>query len=870
MGEVYRARDTRLERTVAIKVVKSQLTHSSELRTRFEREAKVVSQLQHPHICVLHDVGRDGATDFLVMEFLEGESLSNRLKKGPLATQELLKIAMEIADALDKAHRAGVIHRDLKPANVMLTKTGAKLLDFGLAKPAGMAAASGAGAPLLSAAVTTSSPSPQLSPLTTQGAIVGTIQYMSPEQIEGKEADARSDIFAFGAMLYEMATGKRAFEGKSQISVASAILEKDPEPISTIQPMSPPALEHVVRSCLAKDPEQRYQTVHDAALELKWIAAGSRGGAPPARLFSRWWTWAASVLLATAGLALGYSLRLQNPSPLIRTSMRLPEGVHLEMEDSSLALSPDGRWLAFAGVDRSGRQQLWLRSLDSLTAQPLAGTEGATYPFWSPDSRFVGFFAGHLLKKLDVSSGIVQALCDAADGRGASWGRDDIIVFSAAPYSPLYGVSAAGGIPSQLTTLSDKKASHRVPHFLPDGVHVLFYATVGAVNQHDGGIYLLDVRSKQVNLLSKEQSEARYTQGYILFLRKRNLMAQRFDIRKLRTVGEAVPIAERILFNPFRFTGEFAVSDSGLLVYQSGSMVAQSQLTWFDLDGHKLGTLGEPAAVAGIFLSPNGKQMLAPVVDASSNEISLWMYDLARDIPSRFTFGSGDFDDPVWSPDGQSVGFQDSSGKIFIKPADGSSQPTELFEDGGYNMPSLWSVDRQTLLYCVQTGQGMDLWSLTLMPKPQPHPFIVTEANECKGTFSPDGGWLAYISDETGRNELYVVSYPNRSAKRQLSADGADYPNWFADGRRLAYINAEQKLVILDIEKRDRDLEVGKPMTGFGGAPLPGLPRQATGVDSPVFITRDGKRMLLPVPIGGGSMSDLTLVNNWSTALLKN
>src|SRR5262249_6790308 len=457
MGEVYRARDTRLERTVAIKVLKSQLTHSSELRTRFEREAKVVSQLQHPHICVLHDVGRDGATDFLVMEFLEGESLSNRLKKGPLATPELLKIAMEIADALDKAHRAGVIHRDLKPANVMVTKTGAKLLDFGLAKPAGMAAASGAGAPLLSAAVTTSSPSPQLSPLTTQGAIIGTIQYMSPEQIEGKEADARSDIFAFGAMLYEMATGKRAFDGKSQISVASAILEKDPEPISALQPMSPPALEHVVRTCLAKDPELRWHTAHACGWKWHgWAEAGSRRGAPPARLFSRRWTWVAA-LLAAAGLALGYSLQPQNPSPLIRTSMRLPEGVHLEMEDSSLALSPDGRWLAFAGVDRSGKQQLWLRSLDSLTAQPLAGTEGATYPCWSPDSRFVGFFASHLLKKLDVSSGIVQALCDAADGRGASWGRDDIIVFSAAPYSPLYGVSAAGGIPSQLTTLSDKK-----------------------------------------------------------------------------------------------------------------------------------------------------------------------------------------------------------------------------------------------------------------------------------------------------------------------------------------------------------------------------------------------------------------------------
>jgi Tol biopolymer transport system component len=549
--------------------------------------------------------------------------------------------------------------------------------------------------------------------------------------------------------------------------------------------------------------------------------------------------------------------------------MRLPEGVRLEIEDSSLALSPDGLRLAFAAVDPSGKQQLWLRTLDSLTAQPLSGTEGATYPFWSPDSRSIGFFASHLLKKLDVSSGSVQSVCDALEGRGATWGTSGIIVFSAGPFSPLYGVPAAGGTPSQLTTLTSKRASQRVPHFLPDGVHVLFYGSdrLGLQTQN-GGIYVLDIQSKKVNLVAKEESEARYAPpGYILFLRKRNLMAQRFDTRRLRTVGEAAPIAERILFNPFRVAGQFSVSDSGLLVYQSGSTIPKSQLTWFDLDGNRLGTLGEPAAFAGIFLAPNGKQMVASVVDLSSNQSGLWMYELTRDIPTRFTFGNGNFENPVWSPDSTSVAFVDGSSKILVKPADSSSQPTELFADGNANFPTLWLPDRKALLYCVQTSQGFDLWSLPLTPKPEPQPFIVTEANECNGSFSPDGKWLAYLSDETGRNELYVVSYPKLGTRRQLSMDGAHDPNWFDNGRRLAYINADQRLMIFDIQESNQDLVVGKPKTAFGGLPLPSLLRQGTSVGGAVYISQDGKRMLLPVPIGGGSMSDLTLMNNWTAEL---
>src|SRR5215472_17441992 len=497
MGEVYRARDTRLERTVAIKVVKSQLTHSSELRTRFEREAKVVSQLQHPHICVLHDVGRDGATDFLVMEFLEGESLSNRLKKGPLATQELLKIAMEIADALDKAHRAGVIHRDLKPANVMLTKTGAKLLDFGLAKPAGMAAASGAGAPLLSAAVTTSSPSPQLSPLTTQGAIVGTIQYMSPEQIEGKEADARADIFAFGAVLYEMATGKRAFEGKSQISVASAILEKDPEPVSAIRNPISPVLAHVIARALQKDPEKRWQSASDIAAELQWASDPATAlapesirssAAPPLR--HRWLLGLASIALIAGILAAALTLS-RRPAENRRLDAALPPSEDLAYDMTGdaggpPAISPDGTHLVFGAGGR-----LWLRSIESGEVHPLEGTESSEFPFWSPDSRRVAFFAAGKLKTVDASGGAPMTLCDAPNPRGGAWSSKGVLLFTPNIRSALYQVPEAGGTPTPVTTLdSAKHSTHRWPQFLPDGDHFLYLATNHSGLQEFAGIYL--------------------------------------------------------------------------------------------------------------------------------------------------------------------------------------------------------------------------------------------------------------------------------------------------------------------------------------------------------------------------------------------
>ena len=871
MGEVYRARDTRLERTVAIKVLSSHPSESPDLKQRFEREAKAISSLNHPNICTLHDVGSQDGTDFLVMEYLEGETLAERLIHGSLKIDDALKVGLDIAEALDTAHRRGIVHRDLKPGNVMLTKSGAKLMDFGLAKPVlGVPSGEGGGVtpntPTMSVAALTS----PASPLTQKGTIIGTCQYIAPEVVQGGEADVRSDIFSFGCVLYEMVTGRRAFEGKSQLSVLTAILEKEPEPVSKAKPGTPYALEHVIENCLRKEPDLRWHTAHDIGLQLRWLAqSGTRGaGTSKERVVPGRWVWAVAAAIALVALGAGYRLRPEKPAPLLRSNINLPEGVHLDIQNASLALSPDGRRLAFTAVENDGKRQLWLRPLDSQTAQPVAGTEGATYPFWSPDSRYIGFFANHALKKTDDTGGIVQTVCEAQEGRGGTWGSKGMIVFSAGAYSPLYGVSAAGGVPAQLTTLPNPRVSHRLPHFLPDGVHLLFYSTEGAgLKQADGGIYALDVETKQISLVAREESEARYVPpGYILFVRKRNLMAQPFDARRLRTLGEAVPIAEKVLFNPYRYNAEFAASDMGLLVYQTGTSIPPAQLTWFDLGGQKLDTLADPAAFGGIFLSPDDKRMVAIQANAS-DELELWMYDLARGIPSRFSFGTGGFDNPVWSPDGKNVAFQDNSGNLLVKPADSRSQARTLFSNGNFIMPSIWARDGKTLLYCMQTTEGMDLWALSLTATPQVRQFLVTPANECNGSFSPDGNWLAYISDETGRDELYVVSYPNMGAKRQLSAGGADHPNWVDGGRRLVYVNPERKLMVVDVKQSGRELEFGKPQIMFGGMPLPGLPRNGSGVDAPVYITQDGKRMLLPVAVGGGST--LTLVSNWTAGLNK-
>ncbi len=859
MGEVYRAKDTRLERTVAVKVLPPHLSASPESRQRFEREAKTISQLSHLHICALYDVGREGETEYLVMELLEGETLSDRLGKGPLPLEQTLRYGTEIADALDKAHRQGIVHRDLKPGNVMLTKSGVKLLDFGLAKVM---------APAQPISALTSGPTVAGAPnVTREGTILGTFQYMAPEQLEGREADGRTDIFAFGAVLYEMATGKIAFSGASRASLISAIMQNDPPPVSSVRPMTPAALDRLVRTCLAKDPEERWQSAHDIATELRWMAQASSGADIPApavvRRMSRervWQAVAAAAVVVAAALAWRSGMRRSSLSPVLRTAINLPPGLHLDAQNASLALSPDGRRIAIAASGSDGRQKLWLRSLDRLEVQPIPGTDGATYPFWSPDSRTLGFFTGHKLARTEISSGSVQTICDAADGRGASWSRDGRIVFSPAPYGPLFLVPSAGGTPVPVTRVDGPTRTHRLPHFLPDGKRVLFFSGVG-VDARDNAIYCLDVDSKKVSLAARENSGGLFAPpGELVFQRSTTVFAQALDAGSLRLSGPAVPIAEGVWFNLPRWIGHFSVSDTGLLVFGGASPTQKSQLTWFDLEGARLGTVGSPEYFRDQDLSvaPDGKTIAASIADPTGRS-DVWFHDAARGIRTRFTFEATGGYEPLWSADEKQIAYVDSNGGIFVKASDGASPARTLFAQSSANITS-WSPDGRFLAVGSDRGKsGADISLLSTSGGSALQPFVAGQANERDGHFSPDGKWLCYISDESGQDELYVVPFPGPGGKWQISSGGASQGFWLGDGGAIAFWQpADNKLFAVDFRAHGNNADIGPPRPLFGGRSIPSVAMSP----SP-----DGKRFLLAIPAGGEVPYTLTVVSDWTAML---
>jgi serine/threonine protein kinase len=862
MGEIYKARDTRLDRTIAVKVLPSHVASNPDVRQRFEREALAVSSLNHPNICTLHDIGQQDGVDYLVMEYLEGETLTEKIEKGPLAADELLRCAIDVADALDKAHRSGLMHRDLKPGNIMITKSGTKLLDFGLAKSIGAAAAP---------SNLTASPT-MTSPLTAEGTIVGTFQYMAPEQLEGKEADPRSDLFALGAVIYEMATGRRAFEGKTQASLIASILKDQPRPIMELRPMSPPALERIVRQCLAKDPDERWQSAGDLKRELRWIAEGgsqasaqtiASAAAAPHRM-PAWLAWGAAILLAGGAIALGYSLRAPAQSPVMRTSLLLPAGTALDSQNTSIALSPDGTSLALIASTPDGPRQLWIRPMNSLTAQSLAGTEGATYPFWSPDGQHLGFFADRKLKKIPASGGTVVTLCDAEDGRGASWGSTGTIVFAPNAFGALMQIPSSGGAPVAVTTVDKDSLTHRLPHFLPGGKRLLFLSDSGTTGDSTNGIYSLDLDSKKTALVIKAEGEGLYAEpGFLVYVRDGNLMGQPFDTGTLRASGEAVPIAEKVSFNAFRFTGAYTLSSTGLLLFQTGAAVPKSQLTWFDLDGKKGATVGEPASFPGtgrLAFSPDG-QRAAVAVQAGEGKIDIWIYDLARAVGSRFTFGPKPAFSPLWSPDGGHVVYTEGPSMISIKAADGTSDARALIssEGGSRTIPLSFSPDGSHLAYRVQSGKTRwDIWMMPLKGDRKPFPFIATPAAETNAEFSPDGKWVAYISDESGKDELFVVPFPGPGGKWQISSGGASSGWWIGDGHEIAYVTPARKLIGVQVALKGSNLEIEASRPLFGGQTLPTGARR---------LAPDGRRYLALVPLDEAVTPPLTLVTNWSAEL---
>jgi Tol biopolymer transport system component len=864
MGEVYRAKDTRLERAVAVKVLPHHLSASLEVRQRFEREAKTISQLSHSNICALYDVGNQDGVEYLVMELLEGETLSDRLGKGSLPLEQTLRFGTQIADALDKAHRQGIVHRDLKPGNVMLTKSGVKLLDFGLAK-AMTAPVPQSGLTSLPTMMGTAEN------LTQEGTILGTFQYMAPEQLEGREADGRTDIFAFGCVLYEMATGKKAFSGSSQASLISSIMKEEPAPISAVAPTAPPALDRVVRRCLAKDPEDRWQNAADLGSELKWIAeGGSQSGAPApvaavGRRRSPWIPVAAALVLGALGFAAGHFLRAPVSAPVLRASINLPPRTDLERQNTSLALSPDGRTLAFAGSGPDGKRRLWLRALSGFEVQPLTGTDEATCPFWSPDGRFIGFFADHKLKKVAASGGAVQTICDAPDGRGASWSVQDVIVFAPAPFGGLSRVPAAGGSPTVLTKVDKPGATQRLPQFLPDGKHVLFVSgSQTSDRDKETSINALDLESGKTTLVAKENSEGRYAEpGYLLFCREGNLMAQPMDAARLKTTGEAVPVAERVRFITLRWSGNFSVSRTGLLVFQSGAVARKGQLTWFDTEGKELGKVGEPADFFSVSLSADASRAGATLASGPGGTLpEVWLYDLGRGVASRFTFGSQGTYFPLWSPDAHQVAYGESAGGLRVKVADGTSEPKALWPASTNTWPESWSPDGKSIVFRLQdpkTG-GLDLWLLPLEGDGKAHPLIATPAQETGGSISPDGRWLLYASDESGRQEVYVVPFPGLGEKRQVSTGGAVRGFWLGD-RQIGVVQPpDNKIFAVDVDISGSSLAVGATRPLFGGKPLP---------RGPADVTRDGKRLLVAVPIDEDASPQISLVTDWAAELKK-
>ena len=888
MGEVYRARDTRLDRNVAIKVLPSALAADPQLRDRFEREARAISSLNHPHICTLFDVGHQDGVDFLVLEYLEGETVAQRVARGgALDPNEALKIAIEICDALDKAHRSGIVHRDLKPANVMLAKAGAKLLDFGLAKTT---------APAVS--TTALSMLPTTPPnLTAQGTILGTFQYMAPEQIEGLEADARTDIFAFGALLFEMLTGRTAFEGKTRASLLGAILKDEPPAVSRTQPLAPAALDRIISTCLAKDPDDRYQSGRDLLRDLKWAASGSGDSATartverPARSNRVAWliaTLSTIALITTAIIALRRDVSpAATPvqftiAPPENTSFGGPGGGGTGTA-THVAVSPDGRYIVFVAGTRPA-YQIWLRSVAAQAAAPIPGTEGGTFPFWSPDSRFIGFFAAGKLKKVPIGGGPPVVLSDAPSGRGGSWNGDSVILFSpsSAGGTGLMRVSSAGGVPTVVTAvdLATGETNHRWPHFLPNGRHFIYTASTGACcpAQKPSVIRIgsLDPADAVITLLQVESSVS-YASGHLFFARDETLMAQPFDPDARQPTGDAFPVAEHVGPEGSRYVGA-SVSQNGTLVYAQDSTQGRQQLTWFDRSGRVLATLGEapyPGSRSGrrLALSPDEKRVALVLGTGSPENRDIWIIDMARNgLRSRETVDPGTDLSPVWSPDGRHIAFAgERSGKVSLrqKLVDGTAADEALLEGSGDITPSDWSPDGRFLAYTLEVSSfppRTDISILPLFGDRKPFPLVQTAFSKSSAVFSPGGRWIAYTSDEAGPPNVYVQSFPAGGTRHQVSRDGGGQPAWRADGQELFFVRPDGNMMAAAIDATATgQFDIGVPRVLF-----PAIVTSGLGLSSFQYaVTKNGDRFLVHARPMQATGMPLTVVVNWPATIQK-
>jgi Tol biopolymer transport system component/tRNA A-37 threonylcarbamoyl transferase component Bud32 len=858
MGEVYKAMDPRLGRAVAIKVLPEHLAADPMLKQRFEREAQAISAMSHPNICQLYDIGHEDGIDFLVMELIEGENLSERLAKGPLPIEEFFKYATQIVDALDKAHRQGIVHRDLKPGNIMLSRGAAKLLDFGLAKNEAAAAAD----------ATSLSKSPTMThQLTQQGTILGTYQYMSPEQMEGQEADARSDLFALGCVLFEMATGRRAFEGQTQASVIGSIMHAQPPSVSSLQPMAPPALDQVVAACLAKDREDRWQTAHDVLLQLRWIEKGGSVVGVPAPVSARRRSrerlaWALFALAAIAAVVavFGYVARAPQPAHPVRFQVAAEPGM---TSMGAPKVSPDGRHLAFGAIDQAGKRMLWVRSLDALEARALPGTDGAGRPFWSPDSRFLAFFSGGKLRKVAISGTPPQTICDAPSGADGTWGAKDTIVFDGTAADPLRIVQASGGIAKTLidaTAVSEESLGW--PVFLPDGLHYLFTSVGSGENR----LFVGSTESDEtpVELLATSSLVLFAPPRHLIYVRDDTLVAQPFDVESRKLKGEPLPLAEEVGASGIGLA-HISTSNNGVLVYRAGD-AATRRLVWVDRSGKVLEEIGEPSEYWETAISPTGDRVAIVIDDSATSAGDIWIRDLRRGVNSRFTFSPADDGDPVWSPDGRTILFssnRDGKTGIYRKEASGVGTAELVYEAAG-SLPNPHSISpdgSHLAFHMLSEGTGWDIWILELEGENagQARPYIQTPFIEVRPVFSPDGRWVAYDSLESGRIEIYARQFEGAGGKWQVSTNGGSDSTWGPDGRELYYVGSDGKLMRIEIDT-GTTFEVGLPEPLFDGLLLPAIRRNR-------YISDRGERFLMLRRMSGERTYPATVVLNWDVGL---
>ena len=884
MGEIWKARDTRLDREVAVKVLPPGLASNELFRARFTREAKAISSLNHPNICVLYDVGEveDSASagaaapalHYLVLELVEGETLAARIKRGALPLPEVLRVGAQIAEALDAAHRRGIVHRDLKPENVMLTRAGAKLLDFGLARTASEGGAVISGL--------TSLPT-QVDRLTTQGTILGTFQYMAPEQLEGLEADTRTDIFALGALLYEMATGRKAFSGVSKTSLIASIVSSQPEPISTIMPMTPPALDYVVRKCLEKDPEDRWQSARDVAGQLRWISeAGSQAGVGRAVVTSRRMRRSVLVGVALLGWAAAVGVlawtiaqrRSAAPEGLsLRAELLPPPGVNLAaVQGGPAALSPDGSRLAFVGSTGArnqgipmpdSREGIYMRSLSSGETGLLRGTEAGTFPFWSPDGRWLGFFSEGKLRKIPSTGGPVQVLCDAHEGRGGSWSKSGVIVFAPDIQGPLMQVPEGGGTPRPATRIPKESVTHRNPHFLPDGKKFLFTERE-TLSELYGHVALGSLDVGPSSTLVERASNPQFAQGYLLYVREGNLLAQRMDDSTGKLQGSPTPLADSVeYFNP-RDLGYFTLSGSGDLIYRKRQS-RKAQLVWVDPAARDPERVGDAGLYSFLRYGLNGKRSVLVQQSGDGGSSDIWIMDMSRGQPTRATFDNitGTVMGAL-SPDGSLLAVSSAasggwgSSSTWLQSTSGGGRREMILESSPFTVTG-WSPDGKYLVGGLQRPKtSFDIAIIDLKGSRKPEILLGTPFNESASSISPDGRWMTWASDESGQIAVYLCDFPAARQKWQISSGGGGFSFWSPDGSKI-YYNTTQGLMAVDL---------GKGATPDPGKPTSVFRDEAVKADSASpFVATDGKRFLTMKYTEGGIAEPLRLVRNWQKTL---